>query len=548
MGPAEGSGRPSYTPAVVDGAVEFLVGEPVLLLLAVVAIGAAAGSVRVRGASIGPAAALFAGLAVGSLDERLSGTAGLGLLRELGLVLFTYTVGLASGPTFVAGLRRGGAAVVAVTVALVAALAAACAGVAALLDLTPAERSGLFAGSTTNTPSLQAAVDGVAGGDPVVAYSLAYPSAVVSMLVVIGLVLGRRVRPPGRLRPPVDPPQSTRPESWTIHVSESGLPTLRELRERHPGIGFSRIEHDGVVAMAGPDRYLSPGDAVVVVGPPDELARFCDRVGERNDRHLPLDRSSLDFRRVLVSDRRLAGVRLGDLALQERHGVTVTRVRRGDADLVATDDTELELGDRVRVVGPPDRIAAAGALFGDSERSLSEVDALGFAAGLVAGLAVGAVSVPLPGVDLRLGAGGGTLVVGLVLGVISRTGPVTWQIPHGANLVLRQFGVLLFLAAAGLGSGATFADAVVTRDGAVLFAAGVVVAFGFALVAALAIQAVLRRDVVEASGLVAGVETQPAALAFANDRTAGDPRVAMAYALVFPIAMVAKIVAVQFLV
>lgn len=528
--------------------VDFLVGEPILLLLVVVGIGAAAGSVRIRGASIGPAAALFAGLAVGAYDEGLSATAGLGLLREFGLVLFTYTVGLASGPTFVSGLRRGGVRVVAVTVALVGVLAAICAAVAAMAGFTPAERAGLFAGSTTNTPSLQAAVDGVDVGDPVVAYSLAYPSAVASMLVVIGLLLGGRLRLPARLAPPEPPPRADHLASWTVHVTASGLPDLDALRQRYPGIGFSRIEHEGVVAMAAPDRLLSPGDAVVVVGAPLVLERFCADVGERNERHLPLDRSELDFRRVLVSNRKLAGARIGDLDLKERFGVNVTRVRRGDEDLVADDDVVLELGDRVRVVGPPDRIAGVTGLFGDSERRLSEVDALGFAAGLAAGLAVGAVTVPIPGGGLALGAGGGTLVMGLVLGVASRTGPITWQIPHGANQVLRQIGVLLFLAAAGLGSGATFADAVGTRHGLVLFAAGAVVAFGFAVASVLAIEVLLRRDVIETAGLFAGVETQPAALAFANDRTDGDARVALAYALVFPVAMVAKIVAVQFLV
>ena len=111
-------------------------------------------------------------------------------------------------------------------------------------------------------------------------------------------------------------------------------------------------------------------------------------------------------------------------------------------------------------VGPSDRLGAVARLFGDSERRLAEVDALGFALGATAGLAVGTANLPLPGgIDVELGAGGGPLLIGLVLGIVSRTGPITWQIPHGANLVLRQLGILMFLASAGLGSGTTFADA-----------------------------------------------------------------------------------------
>lgn len=139
--------------------VDLLAGDAILLAFVVIALGAGAGAIRVRGVVLGPAAALFAGLAIGALDESLSGAEGLALLRELGLVLFTYTVGLASGPTFVNGARRGGLVALATTVALVAGLAALCAAVATQLDLTPAERAGLFAGSTTNTPALQAASD-----------------------------------------------------------------------------------------------------------------------------------------------------------------------------------------------------------------------------------------------------------------------------------------------------------------------------------------------------------------------------------------------------
>jgi putative transport protein len=131
--------------------VDHLAGDPVLLAFLVIAFGAGVGAVRVLGVSLGPAAALFAGLAVGSIDERLSGASGLGALRELGLVLFTYTIGLASGPTFASGVRRGGATAAVLTVALVAALGGLCVAAAALFDLSPAERAGMFAGSTTNT-------------------------------------------------------------------------------------------------------------------------------------------------------------------------------------------------------------------------------------------------------------------------------------------------------------------------------------------------------------------------------------------------------------
>ena len=529
--------------------VDLLADDSILLVFAVIGVAAALGAVRVKGVSLGPAAALFVGLAVGAVDASLSGAEGLGLLKELGLVLFTYTVGLASGPVFFAGLRRGGAQVVTVAVALIVALAGLCALVAELLDLSVADRAGLFAGSTTNTPSLQAASAAVTDGDPVVAYSLAYPSAVAAMLVILTLLLARRLPLPAQLAPPPPPPRAEPIVNWTVHVTRDALPPLAELGDRYPGIGFSRVEHDGAVTVAIGEQRLVAGDAVVAVGPQVAVSAFCGDVGERSDRHLPLDRTVLDFRRLVVSNRRMAGRRLGDLNLAGRHGVTVTRVRRGDEDLVAHDDFLIELGDRVRVVGPADQLGKVAKVFGDSERRLAEVDAAGFALGIAAGLAVGSVTVPMPGsVELELGAGGGPLVVGLVLGLVSRTGPITWQIPHGANLVLRQIGILMFLACAGLGSGTTFADAIQTRRGLELAAAGIVVSTLFAGLVPLVTELVLRRDVVDSAGVLAGIETQPAALSYAAERTAGDERVTEAYALVFPAAMIAKVVVVQFLV
>jgi putative transport protein len=528
--------------------IDVFANDSVLLVFMVMAVAAALGAVRLRGVALGPAAALFAGLGVGAIDESLSGADGLGRLRELGLVLFAYTLGLASGPAFFAGLRRGGVRAAALTVSLIGGLAGACALAARLLDLPAADRAGLFAGATTNTPALQAATEAVTTGDPVIAYSLTYPAAVIAMLLVSTLLLGRRLPLPAKLAPAPPPPRAERIVSWTVLVKAAGLAALAELGTRHPEIGFSRMEHDGAVTVASGSQQLVPGDAVVVVGPEAAVAAFCAEVGERGDRHLPLDRSVLDFRRIVVSNRRMAGRSLAELDLIRLYGVTVTRVRRGDDDLVAHDALLLQLGDRVRVVGPSDEIGKVARLLGDSERRLAEVDPIGFAVGIAAGLLLGAVTIPLPGgVDLKLGAGGGPLIVGLVLGYFSRTGRVTWQIGHGANVVLRQLGILMFLACAGLGSGTAFADAVVTRRGLELVGAGLIVALLFAGAIPLATELALRRNILDSAGMLAGIETQPAALAYINERTAGDERVNQAYALVFPVAMIAKIVIVQFL-
>jgi putative transport protein len=529
--------------------------NPLLVLFLVVGLGGALGRVRFHGVGLGPAAALFVGLAVSAVDPDLANVPS--IVPTLGLALFIYTVGLASGPTFLAGVRHGGMRVVVGSALLLSAIALVVVGVITVLDLDVGARAGLYAGSQTNTPALQASIsalsDRIAAGevtDPVVGYSIAYPFGVLAMIAAAYLSLRRAAGGPATEGAgDATIPHATNATSWTVEVTRPDLPRLGDLRHwAGEVLAFSRVEHDGAVDLATNDTRLHPGDLCTVIGSPDAVAHFTDWAGVRSSRHLALDRNRLDFRRISVSHRELAGTHLRALDLEGRFGATVTRVRRGDVDLVAEPDMVLRLGDRLRVVGPIDRMGDVAAVLGDSDRSLGEVDAMGFALGLALGLLIGALAVPLPGGgELELGIGGGPLIAGLVLGTISRTGPITWQIPHAANLTLRQLGILMFLGGVGVNSGATFADSVGTGTGLKLAVGAVVVSLVTATSAGLLIRR-LAPDGVAAAGQLSGFQTQPAVLAFAMERTDGDERVDAGYALVFPLAIVVKLILVQFLI
>ncbi len=528
-----------------------LADNPLLLLFLVVGLGAAVGRIRFRGVGLGPAAALFVGLAFSAFDADLANLPS--IVPTFGLVLFVYTIGLATGPAFLDGFRHGGVKVVLGTVVVLVVIAGLVAAVIAVMHLDVGARVGLFAGTQTNTPALQAALEAldadVAAGvvtDPVVGYSIAYPFGVLAMIVAAQWSLSR-----DRGRSSAAPATVTRTNatSWTVEILRADLPPLGELRHwQGERLAFSRVEHDGEVDLATNETVLVPGDRCTVIGAPAAVAHFTEWAGRRSEHHLALDRNKLDFRRISVSNRSLAGTHLRALDLEGKFGATVTRVRRGDADLVAENDFTLRLGDRLRVVGPVDRMGEVAAMLGDSDRSLGEVDAKGFALGLALGLLIGVIAVPLPGGgQVALGVGGGPLIAGLVLGTVSRTGPITWQVPHAANLTLRQLGILIFLGGVGIRSGATFADAVASATGAKLAIGALVVSGCTALGAALLIRLV-RTDPVTGAGQLSGFQTQPAVLAFASERSNGDDRVEAGYALVFPVAMVVKLVLVQLLI
>ncbi len=546
---------PAKRAAMGASILDFLAANPLVLLFMVAAIGYPIGQLRVRGSSLGVAAVLFVGLGAGALDQRL-------VLPEivymLGLAIFVYTVGLANGRAFVATLRRDGLRQGAMAVGVLLLATALTVAAARLMRLDAAVASGLFSGSLTNTPALAAALEtlkqmglGGALSSPVVAYSIAYPMGVVGVIFAVQLGLrlfradlaaeGARLAELGAANEPL--------ANVTVRVNEdlgslSVEELLRGLRWR---VIFGRMSRGGATALVTHETRLRPGDLVTVVGTASELARVTSRLGELAEEGIDVDRSEFDLRRVFVSNAEVAARPLRELDLEHRFEAVVTRVRRGDVELLPSDDMRLEMGDRVRILAPVRRLSEVAAFFGDSYRAASEVDVLTFGLGLALGLLLGALPLPFPGgARVSLGFAGGPLLVALVLGTVERSGPLLWNLPWGANTTLRQIGLVLFLAGIGTRAGPGFLQTFESGGGAALFAAGAVITFATAFAALFAAHRLLGIPLSLAIGMVAGIHTQPAVLGFAEQRT-GNELPHLGYAAVYPVATIAKILLVQLL-
>jgi putative transport protein len=530
----------------------FLGDSPLLVLFAISAIGYLVGKIKVAGFGLGVAAVLFVGLAVGAVAPSLRLPE---LVQQLGLVLFVYTVGLASGPGFFASMRRRGLATNGVALFAVLTGAVVVVVVARLLHLSSTTAAGLFAGSLTNTPALASVVEtlkGHAQGEdlsalPVVAYSIAYPGGVLGVLAVM-LAIGKKAPSPDGNEPAPQRAAEDRITNRTVQIEAASVVgrTLGDVLSSHRlHVIVSRIRHGGRLTLATNEMVLERGDLVSIVGSEADVLAAERDLGTASPERLDLDRHTLDFRRVFVSNPKLVGVALRELHLPEHTGAIVTRVRRGDVDILADGDTTLELGDRVRVVAPPARMKEVATLFGDSYRAVSEVDVITFGLGITLGLLLGAVPLPLPGGErFTLGLAGGPLVVGLLLGRLGRTGPLAWSMPYSANLTLRQLGLVLFLAGVGSRSGNAFVTTLMTADGPKLVLAGALVTATTALMAYALGRKLLRLSPESLLGVLAGVHTQPAALAFAVERSKSDePNVG--YATVYPLVTIAKIVLAQ---
>ena len=530
---------------IIRGWADLAAEQPLLLLTVIMAIGGAIGSIKIRSFSLGPAAVLFTALAFSAYDDRLKLPQILGVF---GLALFAYVIGVGAGPSFFAALKTGGRALgVVVGALLVGALVTVLAGNA--LGLSGPILSGVYAGALTNTPALAAASEAWASDLPTVGYSVTYLFGVLGML--LAAVIGIKAAAPSKaLAPIVEDPLPPRLDGMTVRIETAGLPDLGTLSERYDhNIVFSRIMrgdspgHPGDVDVATDDAIPMPGDILTVIGSQAVVDEFVTAVGHPSSVALTLDRSTVDYRRVAVSNPKVAGQTLGELRLRRRFGAVATRVRRGDVDLLATDDLALQIGDRVRIVADRRRMSEITAYLGDSEKGASAYSITSLSLGLALGVLLGELTFPLPGGShFALGLAGGPLLVGLIVGRAGRTGRINWSMPHGVASTLSQLGMMLFLAYAGSNSGSALADALSSPTGPRLLAVGVVVTAVTAATVILGGRLLAGMYGPRMGGVLAGTQTQPAVLAYANESTKDDPRVNLGYALVYPAAMIVKVI------
>ena len=515
---------------------------PMLFFALLLVLGALLGQIRIAGATLGPAAVLFValGMTAWGIAQGVELTVP-EVLGTFGLILFTYTVGIISGPNFFGSLRRGWPVMLATVACLaVAAVVAALGGKA--LGLPNPVIAGTYAGALTNTPALAAASQAAGEAQlPAVGYSISYLWGVVGMMLATAWALRRGARD--------NTTSSPRLEQRTVRVDRAGGPTVGQLLKDHAGaVTVTRVKHaTGPMMVASPDEPLDRGDLISVIGPADALASVTAELGHTSSVDIIGDRTDLDSNRVTLSSATFAGRRLDELDLGVRFGAHVSRVRRGDVDMIPTRDFVLQLGDRLRVVAPRDQMRPLRAYLGDSERGFSDINPLGLALGLTVGIVIGMIPIPLPTGTFTLGSAAGTLLAGLVFARIGRIGQVPISMPTAAAHALSALGMLVFLAYAGTKAGLLFAEAVSSNLGwkvALLgFVVTIVAAAGLLLAGRLQ-----RTDWVQLAGQLGGAQTQPALLAFANTRSGFDNRVSLGYALVYPAAMVGKILLAQLLV
>ena len=530
--------------------------NPLLLLFLVAAIGFLVGRVKVLGASLGTAAVLFVGLGFGMFNPDFEVPS---IVFQLGLILFVYSVGISSGPAFFETFKKNGFRDIGFVLFSLFLSALFAVLIYFGLHLDKATIVGVYCGSTTNTPALAGVTDlinrlgdaekGQWVKDLVVGYTYSYPMGVLGVILVMKYtekwLKVDYVAEKNSLRKqyPVDEEIAGKAVEITHDVAEDK--TLRDLvKEMGLVLGFGRVYQNGKVSIANWDTRLHKGDILMVIGGVNDLKAATSFLGVESDENILDNYRNYEVKRIFVSRPEVVGRTLSSLNLSEKFDAVITRIRRGDVDMLAQSDTVLEIGDRIRFVARKQDLKALSKFFGDSYYESSKVNLFSFGLGIALGLLIGTFEFHLPGgLQFKLGFAGGPLLVGLVMSALRRTGPIVWTLPYSSNITLRQIGLTLLLAVIGLESGHSFMESLSRIDGLTIFGGGVLLSMVTAFVSIIVGYKLFK---IPFSVLLGFMSNQPAILEFATGMSKNRlPQIG--YAIMFPISMIMKILYAQVL-
>jgi putative transport protein len=522
---------------MIELAQNIIGSQPILAVFLAIGVGYLVGQINIGGFSLGVGAVLFVGLAIGAFAPKSSITGPIGLT---GLIMFLYGIGILYGRQFFEGMT-GAAGIKYNLLALVACIT----GLAVALALGHAygiklgHTLGIYAGSMTSTATLQAALDVIGNKDPSIGYSIAYPFGVIGPILCIYFMT--------RLVQPKFPPKAQRFHMGEITLGENSAGrTLEDVSTEFPeGVRVTMVRKGQQNLLPSADMVLAAGDGLMIIA--DQQAAIGEagaRLGKLEPGRIVKDRSALDYIRVFVGKANVVGVPLSQLPMPAGFPAHILHVRRYDMDIIPAPDLTLEFGDRVGVLMPPDRREDVRKHFGDTVKAAAEFSYVSLGIGMVLGVLLGLIPIPIPGVGVvTLGIGGGPLIVALILGKLRRTGPMLWTMPLPANIVLRNYGLAMFLASVGINAGQPFVRTVAESGFTMLFI-GMAVLLTTVIIVLLVGYYLLKIPYDDLVGVASGATGNPSILVYST-RMAPTERPDIGYAMIFPSMTIVKVIAVQ---
>lgn len=543
---------------------EHSIAQTVIVYGLVIAIGVTLGKIKIWGVSLGIAWVLFAGILASHFHIIVDKTTE-HFLRDFGLILFVYAIGLQVGPGFFASLKKQALSVnlLAATVVLLGV------SIAVLFYFLTNNNigviTGVLSGAVTNTPGLGAAQQAIVdlnlaakGINPAqigLAYAIAYPFGVIGIILVL-LILKKVFRVDLKkeqekhvetLKQNVNQPIAVNLEVSNNLLYNKPLQSIYSLI-KEPFV-VSRMYHNQEIMPPNPDTLLAEGDVLLVVATQPVIHQLKMIVGDESTMKLQEQQGVLISRRIVVTRKNVTYKNMSELEVLNRSDCNITRINRAGIEFIASANTMLHLGDQVTVVGTESGIKEMANALGNSLKRLEVPDLGPVFTGIVLGVVFGSIPIAIPGVPVavKLGLAGGPLIVALFLSQFGNKFYLNNYTTHSANLMLREIGIVLFLASVGLSSGEHFVDILNSGQGWYWMAMGAAITVIPLLIVGFIARYAFRKNFFEICGLLSGASTDPPALAFAI-QMAGNDTPSVTYATVYPLTMILRILAAQALI
>jgi putative transport protein len=539
------------------------VAHTILIYSLIIVTGVFLGKLKFFGVSLGITFVLFAGLAAGHFGFTANHLV-IDFLKDFGLILFVFSIGLQVGPGFFSSFRKGGLSLNIIALVIVLLGAITTIGIHLITQMPMPMLVGVMSGAVTNTPGLGAAQQSLQqisgstqGGIPEIGlgYAVAYPFGVLGIIITMFLIrkiMGVDVQKELTLFNQVLHPAEDLPERISILVKNpeifnSKISQISNIL--HHEMVISRVFRNGELMLASSDTILKENDTILVV----TQKKYCDQIiktiGIRSEMDLTSKSGQLISRRIMVTNKKVFGKDLGSLKLRTRYNINITRVYRSGIELVASPHLKLQMGDRLTVVGDEKSMEKVTEQLGNSIKRLNEPNIVPIFIGIVLGVLLGSIPVHIPGITnpVKLGLAGGPLIVAILLSKYGHRLSLVSYTTISANLMLREIGIVLFLASVGLTAGEKFIPTLLSGDGFIWMGYGILITLLPLLIVGFYARKYMKRNYLEICGLLAGSMTDPPALAFANNVSQSEAP-AVAYATVYPLVMFLRIFTAQILI
>ena len=536
----------------------------VLLYSIVISLGVLLGRVKIFGVSLGVTFILFVGILMGHFGFN-GNLQIINFVQDFGLILFVFCIGLQVGPSFFSSFKKGGISMNIMSVVTI--LLNIMVMVVLWLCLFDKEdlpmMVGVLCGAVTNTPGLGAANEalsqvGYSGAEIANGYACAYPLGVVGIIgatILIRFLCRIKLdKEKEALSQEEAANQPGKPHRMYVEVTNPALEgiTIKRLRElSNRDFVCSRIQQNGIVNIPNKDTVLHLRDHLLIVCACDETEAIITFIGKEvdADKEFDISHSPMVSRRILVTEEDVNGKTLTQLSLSGKFGVVATRIYRAGIELFAKPSQRIQVGDRIRVVGPSDAVDRLASRLGNSQKHLDHPNILTIFIGIFVGIIFGSLPIAIPGMPtpVKLGLAGGPLIISILISRFGYKMKLVSYTTVSANLMLREIGLSLFLASVGIKAGGNFINTVVEGDGLLYVLCG----FLITIIPIICIGPVARlkykMNYFTLMGMIAGTYTDPPALAYAN-QVAGNDAPALGYTTVYPLSMFLRIITAQVLI